>query len=309
MKKSLVLFSLCTGSMLGFAQQSPKSGINPATNLHLENRITPHQTVVKTLLCADTLRYTQSKEQIIGAGNFYTFDIWQSDNEAFSQTFLNASSATINGIEFFGSNNDTVGTPSVTVTASLYNVNASFTPTTLITSGTTTFSSNANAYHYVNFASPATVTGNYAVVIQATSAGGIFTVYVNNAAPSQSYDENFARFKSNYYASSSGNWIGIPAFSEIGNYNFEPLISPIVSYTINTAFTAAPATACLGTPVVFTNTTTPAALLSNRMYNYQIFRTYFGLATADSTFVYDMDNASPYIWSGNTSYTYPAAGT
>lgn len=304
-----MLFSLCAGSMLGFAQQSPKSGLNPATNLHLERRMTPQQTGVKTLLCADTLRYTQAKEQIIGTDNFFTFDIWQADNEAFSQTFLNSSSTTINGIEFFGANNDADGTPSVTITASLYNVNASFTPTTLITSGTTTFTNNLAAYHYVNFAAPATVTGNYAVVIQATSANGIFTVYVNDAAPAQSYDENYTRFKSNYYASSGGSWIGIPAFTEIGSNNFEPLISPIVSYTINTGFTAAPTTACLGTPVVFTNTTTPTALLSNRMYNYQIFRTYFGLATSDSTFVYDMDNASPYIWSGNTSYTYPAAGT
>lgn len=306
-----MLLSLMAGSVLGFAQQGPKSGILPATNLHLHNRAIPQHTGEKTLLCADTLRYAQSKEQILGTGVFNSFDIWQVDNEAFSQTFLNSSSVVVNGIEFFGANNDVDGTSSVTVAASLYNVNASYVPTTLLTSGTTTFTSATNAYRYVNFASPATVTGNYAVVIQVTSTDGVFTVVVNNAAPAQSYDENFARFKSTYagYASSGGNWISIPAFTEIGSHNFEPLISPIVSYTINTGFTASPTTACLGTPVVFTNTTTPTALLSNRMYNYQIFRTYFGLATADSTFVYDMDNLSPYIWSGNTSYTYPAAGT
>lgn len=311
MKKSLLLLPLLAGSMLGFAQQGSKSGILPATSLNMQHREIPQQTGEKTLLCADTLRYAQAKEQIIGTETFYTFDIWQADNEGFSQTFLNSSSVTVNGIEFFGANNTTDGMPSVTVTASVYNVNASFTPTTLITSGTTSFTSTTAGYHYVNFAAPATVTGNYAVVIQATNADGVFTVYVNDAAPAQSYDETFARFKSSYagYASSGGNWITIPAFTEIGNNNFEPLISPIVSYTINTAFTAAPTTACLGTPVVFTNTTTPTAVLSNRMYNYQIFRTYFGLAVSDSTFVYDMDNLSPYIWSGNTSYTYPAAGT
>ena len=311
MKKSLLLLSLCAGSMFGFAQQGPKSGVRPVTNSNLLNRPAGINNGQKTLLCVDTLRYPQAKEQILGTNTFYTFDIWQADNEAFSQTFLNTSSISISGVEFFGMNNDTDGMPSVTITASVYNVNGANTPTTLITSGTTTFTSNVQGYHTVNFAAPATVTGNYAVVIQATNTNGVFTVYVNNAAAGQPYDELYARFKSSYagYASSGGSWITIPAFTEIGNNNFEPLLAPIVSYSINTQYTPSATTVCQGTPVTYTNGSTPTGAFTNRMMNYQIFRTHFGTATADSTFVYDMDNMSPYIWSGTTTYTHPAAGT
>ena len=309
MKKTLVLLSLCAGSVFSFAQT--KQSLAPALQGTLPSRQAQMPTGEKSLLCLDTLRYPQAKEQILGTSNFYTFDIWQSDNEGFSQAYLNSGSLSVRGIEFFGANNTTDGTASVTVTASLYNVNASYVPTTLITSGTVSFSSTTPGYHYVNFGAPATVTGNYAVVIQATNAGGVFTTYVNDAAPNQTYDELFARFKSSYsgYASSGGNWITIPAFTEIGNNNFEALISPLVSYTINTAFTPSATTVCQGTAVTFTNATTPTAILGNRMENYQIFRTYFGTAPSDSTFVYDMDNGSPYIWSGTTTYTHPAAGS
>jgi hypothetical protein len=261
----------------------------------------------KTLVCQDTIRYPQAKEQILGTNNFYTFDIWEADNEAFSQTFLNSGSLGISGIEFFGANNTTDGTANVTITASIYNVNASYVPTTLVASGTTTFSSTTAGYHYVSFPT-ATVTGNYAVVIRATSADGVFTTFVNDALPAQSYDESFAKFTSTYYTSSSGSWIGIPSFTDIGNNNFEPLLAPIVSYSINTAFTATPNPSCLGTPVVFTNGTTPTSILSNRMYNYQQFNIFFGATASDSTYVYDMDNGTD-VWAGNQTYTYPAAGT
>src|SRR3989344_1752449 len=49
-------------------------------------------------------------------------------------------------------------------------------------------------------------------------------------------------------------------------------------------------------------------ITSNRMYNYQKFNQYFAGAVSDSTYVYDMDNTN-LVWSNNTSYTHPAAGT
>lgn len=307
--KKITLLLFCGTALFGFSQNS--RGLRPANPNHLPSKPATEFSfdAEKTLLCQDTLRYTQAKEQILGNNTFNSLDIWEADNEGLSQTFLNSGSVILRGVEFFGMNNIDDGTPSVTVTASVYNVNAGFTPTTLITSGTVTFSSDLEAYHHVTFASPVTVTGNYAVVIQVTSADGIVTVYLNNSLAGQSYDELYARFKSSYYASSNGNWITVPAFTELGNFNFEALISPMVSYTLNAGFSAAPTTACLGTPVVFTNTTTPTAFLTNRMYNYQIFRTFFGTAPSDSTYVYDYDNSSAFAWSANTTYTYPAAGS
>jgi hypothetical protein len=273
-------------------------------NVSLEDR-------TKTLLCVDTVRYSWAKELVLNpvADEFYLFDIWASDNEAITQTYLHSGSPmSISGIEFYGASNTTYGNGTVTVRASIYSVNASYVPQTELAFGTITFTNTAPQLKYVNFA-PINVTGNYAVVITPTNPGGVMDIIVNDIDPGQAWDENLARYKSSFYASSGGNWITIPQFTEIGNYHFEPLASPIVSYTITTTGTASPTAACQGTPVTFTNTTTPTSILSNRMFNYNVMMDYFNVATSDSTFVWDMDNSSPLIWSGNTSYTYPAAGT
>jgi hypothetical protein len=279
--------------------------------------------LVKTLLCQDTLRYPQAKEQILGTSNFYSFNAYASDNESVSQTYLNSGSLSIKGIEFFGAKGSATN---VTVNAAIYNVNASNVPTTLVGSGTVTITgafTNTNAdyaYRYVNFATPLTVTGNYAIVL--TPSTGILNFWITDLAAGQTYDEDFMRYKSSYYPNSAGTYVSVPVLTNdatnfpgngttipAGPYNFELLAGPIVSYTINTQFTTSATTVCQGTPVTYTNTTTPTSILGNRMSNFNVFMSYFGLATSDSTYVYDMDNLSPYIWNGTTTYTHPAAGT
>lgn len=314
-KKTLVLLTALIGSFSLFAQTG-KGALAPSTSSSLLS----HETNVnemsqeKTLLCVDTLRYPQAKEQILGTPSFYTFNVYASDNESISQTFLNSGPLTITGIEFFG-NRNTGSAATVVVNAAIYNVNASNVPTTLVGSGNITITATTAAYRYVTFASPLTVTGNYAIVLTATNANGILDFYVNNITPAQPYDEDFTRYKSSYYPNSSGAYVSIPVLTTgdltnfTGTLNFEPLVAPIVNYSINTNFTASATTVCQGTAVTYTNTSTPVSAFNNRMLNYQIFRTFFGLATSDSTFVYDMDNLSPYIWSGTTTYTHPAAGT
>jgi len=313
MKKILLMLSLFASSFAAKSQQIARPAtLNPASSIAVPAK--PESSLLsaaeKTLLCADTIRYPQVKEQILNpTPAFYLLDVWAADNEQISQTFLlSGATMSIGGIEFFGGNNTVDGTASLTVRASIYAVNGTYQPTTQLATGTVTFTSATAGYHYVNFAAPINVSANYAVVIQPISTDGVLDIYVNNIAPAQVYDENLARYKSSYYVSSSGNWITIPQFTEIGNYNFEPLVAPIVSYTMNTTALASPDPVCLGNPIVFTSTATPSAILTNRMYNYQVFNTYFGLAPSDSTYVWDMDNLSPYIWTSSTSYTYPAAG-
>lgn len=307
MKKKLVLLAFLAGGLTAIGQKTASLHTSQSPNLKSKAHLSLGNDLEKTLVCQDTIRYPQAKEQILGTSNFYTFDLWTADAEEFSQTFLNTGPISIGGIEFFGMNNTVDGMPSVTVTAAIYNVNASNVPTTLVTSSTVSFTSTTAAYHYVSF-TPVTVSGNYAVVIRPTNNNGVLTMYVNDAAPAQPYDEDFTRYKSNFYASSGGAWISIPAFTEIGNNNFEPIVAPLVSYTINTSFTAAPNPACLGAPVTFNGNNTPTSVLSNRMYNYQKFNQYFAGAVTDSTYVYDMDNGT-IVWNTSTSYTYPAAGT
>ncbi len=306
--KRILLGLFAFSALTGFSQKGATQSLTPATNLHLINKASLPSSQTKTLLCVDTLRYPQAKEQILGTNNFYTgFGVWADDNEKVSHAFLNTASLTITGIEFYGAREAT-GASTVTVNAAIYNVNGSFQPTTLVSSGNVTISATTYGYRYVTLATPAVVTGNYAVVLTPTNTGGILNMLINDEAQGQSYDELFSTFYSDYsgYPNPS-NWNTIPVFSP--GYNYEFIVAPIVNYTINTQFNMSQTNICQGTQVNYTNTSTPLGHLSNRMTNYQVFRQYFGLATSDSTYVYDMDNASPYIWSANTSYTHPAAGS
>jgi len=310
--KKILLSTLILGfSTLVWGQTQVKSSVRPAAenpllnNSSLKNKLN----TTKTLACVDTIRYPQVKEQILGTANFFVFELWADDNESMSQTFLlSGSTIGITGVEFFGRNKPG-GTASVTVRASVYNVDGSNNPTTEIAFANITLADTNFAYRQVNFA-PITVSGNYAVVIRPTNLGGIVDFYVNDAAPSQTYDENLSRAKSDFYTSSNGNWVNIPTYTVSGftggPFDFEMLAAPKITYTINTDFTASPTPSCLGTPVTFTNTTTPTSILNSRFYNYQEFRTYFQ-TVPDSTYAYAMGGATPLIWSENTTFTYATA--
>ncbi len=316
MKKSLLLLSLCCGSMFGFAQNSNRPVVTTTFSPQPKSFADKNYSlnVPKTLMCNDTIRYAEAKELILGTNTWSSIAIWESDNEAISHAFLNTGTITINKVEFYGANNSTYGTPTSQVRASIYNVNASFVPTTLVASANITLTNDNEGYYYINFASPVTVTGNYAIVLDLLTPDAVLAILTNNEANNQPYDESFAKAKSSYYASSSGAFVNIPVYTVTGftggPFNFEPVIAPIVSYNINTQFTPSATTVCQGTPVTFTNASTPSSYqnVNNRMNNYQSFKAHF-LGVTDSTYVYDMDNGSPYIWSGTTTYTHPAAGT
>ncbi|MFN5911538.1 MAG: hypothetical protein ACK45H_09405, partial [Bacteroidota bacterium] len=124
MKK--ILFSLL--SLVALAANSQALRLAPAEAHQFPKKtiVNPMDNPVKTLLCLDTIRYPQVKEQILYTDPiepaFYVFEVWQADIEAFSQTFFNSGSGlSIRGIEFFGSNS-AAGT--ISVRASIYSVNA-----------------------------------------------------------------------------------------------------------------------------------------------------------------------------------------
>jgi hypothetical protein len=309
MKKILLSFGIILSGIAFGQRTATVPQLAEANNLTPKTDVNPLEDRVKTMLCVDTVRYPQVKEQYLNATpTFYFFDVWAGDNEGFSQTFLHSgASMTVTGTEFFGRVSVEFPNPSITVRASIYAVNAGYTPTTQLATGTVTITSTTANYYYVNFTTPVTVTGNYAVVIEPTA--GVLDLWLNNVAVGQPQDENLARYKSSFYTSSGGNWITTPAFTELGSGHFEPLVAPIVSYTINTTGTVNPTPVCAGTPVNFTNNTTPASILSNRMFSFNKMAQHFNVATSDSTFVWDMINDGPYVWNGNTTYTYNTPGT
>lgn len=266
----------------------------------------------RSMTCQDTLSYPFYKEVLLGTPTYYTLETSRVNNDAVSQMFY----ATTPGVQVKGAEvyvaNSANGVATAVVRAQVFSVNASNNPIGVaLASGTVTVSSTTGGFYYINFPTPITVTSNYAIVVDVTNTGGVFNMYFNDIAVGQSYDEDLSRFRSSLAAfGSNGNWI---PFTSVTGYtqtlDFEPLVGPIVSYNIATTGTVTPTTACLGQPVIMNNTTS-SPYLSNRMYNMNVFETYFNLSANDSTYVWAPDGTdlTNLIWTKNTSYTYPASG-
>ncbi len=257
----------------------------------------------KSTTCQDTLRYSEMKETVFGSQTYYFTDLYQQSNEAISMTFLASNTTNMTGIEILARNSIYSNLANVVVQCGVYSVNATGDPLNLIGSGTINISANTFERHIINFPIPITVTGNYAIVIKPISVNGIADIMTNDAAINPSYDETLARFKSDYYASSNGNWITMPSFSEfvVTPANFEPLVAPIISYTLNTTAFASPLTSCIGTPVNFSQITTPAGIEGNRFYNWGSFINHFNIPAVDSTYNWYLGNGIPELQSYGTS--------
>jgi hypothetical protein len=146
---------------------------------------------------------------------------------------------------------------------------------------------------------PLTVSGNYCVVIKPITTNGIIDLVVNDVAVT-SNDEMFSRFKSDYYASSGGQWIAIPSFSEfvVQPANFEPLVAPIVSYPLGTQITASEQIICKNETLVLNSQITPNGIYGNRFYNWYSFLSHFNNSTIDST----LNWQTPASTINNSSY-------
>jgi hypothetical protein len=266
----------------------------------------------KTITCEDTLKYPYTKEAVVGPNQLLILtSLIASDNQAISQTFeLGGSSLDISAVQFLAANQGNTAT--VQVEVGIYNVDANNNPTTLIESGTVTISSLTDDYYTVTFSNPATVTADYAVVVEPITPSSVLFIGVNDTLPGQQHDEDLSRRKSNFYPSSSGNWVSVPVFTNNATYfpggpdDYEPIVAPIVSYTIDPSFTTN-APQCVGDPVQFTTTSSPLDMLTSRFYSYRKFREYFNLAVSDSTFAYVPGDGSPVYWEQNPSHSYTAA--
>jgi hypothetical protein len=327
--KKLLLFGSLALSMGVFGQNA--RGLRPATfspgisQNGSTSRLAGGYNQVNNLTCTDTLRYVLNKQASLWNGtgawnsNFATFNCYKADNEAIAQTFhQSGGSVTISKVEFYGNNDATNGTTSVTVQAAVYNVNGSGVPTTMLGSGNLTISSTTAAYQYVTLATPVTVTGDYAIVLTPTNTNGVLEYFVSSPDPGEPMDgENLTHYKSGYYPNSGAAYVTIPALTTgdatnfpSGPYDFEPLLSPIVSYSLTSSMSATPNPVCLGTAVTLNSSAGPAGVLSSPMYTFGAFLTHFGLQPSDSTLAWDMDGTlSNLIWNTNPSYTYATAGT
>lgn len=303
MKKNLLIATMVMFGFGAFAQgslnlNSPKPTVKPEISF---NKGTNSESM-RTMSCAnDTTFYSYLKEETEGTSTY-----WQYTADAviteWSQTFLNTGTLTIHGISFWGGVQDAVN-PGQTLTATvvLYNVDGANVPTTQIASQTILLNTTVGIKSAM-FTAAQTITGNYAVAIRNTSATDTIAIVTNNAAVA-----TYTEVLSHINAPGFGGWFEVSALAAPDAP--EPIIAPIISYTIATDYTMSPVatTMCLGTALTFTNTTTPTAILNHRMYNYGAYNAYWN-TVPDSIYAWNMGDGSALQWSTNAAYTYPAAG-
>jgi len=252
----------------------------------------------KNITCIDTLYYPLIKETVVAAvDSFYTLPTAQNEMEA--QAYLNPGTITISGVIFYA----TKATTNVTVEVSLYNVNAAFMPTTVIpgTTGTVNVTLTTAAEYAVNFTTPVSVTGNYAVVLKNTT-NKTLNVWSNNAKAT-TYGEGLGY---SYYDAGAG--MAWSTHVDTWGQDLEILAHPIVSYPITTDFTASDYTVCPGTAVSFTTNVTPLSLIQHRMFTWDAFSRFWSITVPDSTYAWDMGDGSPILWANNHTYTFNTPG-
>lgn len=296
MKKIYLMTFLLGFSLWGFGQTIERTpqhlvGKTPKTPQAMQNK-TFDRGFEKNISCVDTLYYPMIKEYALGTPTFYNIEGWP--GESGSQTYLNSESIMVTGILFYA---DTSGTASTNLSASLYNVDASYLPTTQIagTSGTVTVTGFGE--YNVTFPTPVTVTGNFAVVI-ADESGNYFKM-LSNAAEDYGAGEGMSS-----YNMGSG-W---SPFVDVFGVDNDLMIHPAVSYNITTSFIASDYDVCLGTEISLTGSYTPASTMTNRMFNYNAFSVYYAL-DGDTLYAWDYGDGSADYQINPTTHTYTTSGT
>lgn len=303
MKKQLLFGTMVLFGIGAMAQGSLRlNDPKPAGKSEISFNKEVHNSTTKSMSCSnDTTYYSYLKEETEGTSTYWLYSADATITE-WAQTFLNTGTLTVHGISFWGGVQDFVN-PAQTLTATvvLYNVDATNTPTTTISTQTILLTT-AVGFTTAMFATPETVTGNYAVAIKNTSATDTIAIVTNNATLT-TYTEGLSHIN----APGFGGWFEISVLATPDAP--EPIIAPVISYPIATDYTMSPAisTMCLGTALTFTNTTTPTAILNNRMYNYGAYNAFWN-SVPDSIYAWDMGDGSPLQWSTNAAYTYPAGG-
>lgn len=307
MKKHLLFISMALISVGAFAQSSSILGkmhpMTPQKSFPVKSEVTE-----RTASCSnDTLHYAYAKELIQATPAFYGFGLLTgsvSMGSGYSQAFTNNTAATISGVEFWGFVQDDINpSQSLNVNVSIYNVNATNQPTTSLGSTILSITGSVDNFYTATFGAPISVSSNYAVVLTNTSTTDTLGIVINNALTT-TYGEQLGSIQ---YA---GTWYPVATLLGAGN-EYEVIVAPIITYSINTNYTYAPSSICEAQTVNFTNTTTPTAL-TNRMANWNVFADYFNYPSStviDSTYAWDMDDASPAIWSANASHAFATANT
>lgn len=253
----------------------------------------------------DTLLYPLLKENLLGNDSINIGELEYLEKQ--SQAYINNDSITISGVTFYGNVLNPGLFDVITVNVYIYNVDGNNKPTTAITSTPSIAIVYGGTLKRINalFTLPVSVSGNFAVVVENNTSGKILNIGFNNATAT-TYGEGLSYI---YYNGSNGlDWYTNEAAY---GQDFDALISPVITYTVNSDFITNPNPPIIeiNEDIEFTANSTPTSILNSPILNYEAFRDYFNLTTNDSTYYWDMDDGSNLIWQANHTYNYSDSGT
>lgn len=319
------LFTALTGiafSQSALIQQTNFTQVDPSEVSRNVSAISANQNGVSktaTVAAKDTLWYSYNKYAYLNGGVYA-----QPMPEAVAGTsirsigtlFKNSSTVTVDGAYFYAGRKSTSTSTAVTVNLQVYNCDAIGTPTgSAISSASAALTGTAIGLRLITFTAPPTVTGNFAVVINAPT--DTIRYYMNDAATT-SYGENLGLMAvASVTAPSVVTWMNYnQAFG--APYDFEPLISPLVSFSLTSNFSASIASPyCINDVVNYTNTS--SSLATNPQFNLNQFAVRWkayatatpscSVPSADSVFIWNPGDGSPISNVKNYSHTFGTAGS
>jgi len=257
---------------------NPRLNVPIATNNNNDN--------MKTTSCVDAILYPQSK--LSGVPETDTMDVVNYIGGT-SQAFHFSGSGIVHGISAYMLL-DLDGVPGnsapVSVFISVYNINGSNYPTTLIEQDTVMLMDVGFANQDLNFNTPVAVSDSFAVAIEIDPTAPSNPYYITNVSASS---DGQGEKLSCVYA--FGSWFN--AFDDFGGWDMDILIAPNFEQDITASYTIDTNTVCLGNPIAFTNT---SVLSMDSMF-----------FTSPHSFSLDLGDLN--VVSLDTSYIYTAAGT
>lgn len=238
----------------------------------------------------DTLNTTNANSQ-------YFMDLWP--GEKVSTAYALTQPATITSALIYSRVAPGNVAP-VSMTVSVATLDSAFRPSTIL--GSTNVSVTATG-QFLNavFTTPIAVSDSFAIVVTNTDTQDTIQVlHTNINYPAAGITSTWTEPISYY---DWGN--GWQYFPDVMGYEAEIRLIPVLTYTADASFTA-PATACVGAPVNFANTS--STIYGNRFFNMHAFdATWIG--EIDSTFRWNFGDAAGTTYANSTSHTYNTAGT
>lgn len=255
------------------------------------------QNTRETACAPDTVLYTLSKG--LAADTLRGFGINNATNtyDLAGQWFSGHPGMTLNGVEMAARSG--VQGANVTATVRVWASRADTFPDSLTYQETFDFPPSPT-FQRKTFSTPVTINGDYIITVENTTPNTL-VVFSNDYTLNRGAGENLS------IVGFFDNGLNLLPLLNAFNITVDAdwLFLPMVSYSIDAEFAIDPA--CLQPAVEATLSNQSSSILSDKMYNLQVFASTFG-NNVDSTFFYDFgDGNSSFSDSGVVNHTFLTA--